>query len=152
MLENCIIKDDWHVLDLGCGNGIVGIAIALGFPNTKVIMTDVNKRAIKATRINIKANRIMNAQAIEGDLYNPVKDRLFDTILLNPPQSAGKDICFAMIQESKDHLKENGLLQVVARHNKGGNSLSAEMKRIFGNLDILAKESGYWIYASKKEG
>jgi 16S rRNA (guanine1207-N2)-methyltransferase len=151
MLENCMIKDGWYVLDLGCGNGIVGIAVALGFPNAKLVMTDVNRRAVKTARMNLKANRIMNAQAVEGDMFVPVKGELFDTILLNPPQSAGKDICFEMIQRSKDHLKEKGLLQIVARHNKGGNSLSSEMKRVFGNLDVLAKESGYWVYSSKKE-
>jgi 16S rRNA (guanine1207-N2)-methyltransferase len=151
LLQNCILKDCWYVLDLGCGNGIVGIAVALGFPNSEVVMTDLNSRAVNTVKMNIKANRILNAKVFEGNIFAPVEKEKFDTILLNPPQSAGKDICIEMIRQSKEHLKEGGLLQVVARHNKGGKSLSEEMKKAFGNLDISAKKSGYWVYISGNE-
>ena len=73
----------------------------------------------------------------------------FDTILVNPPQTAGKDICFQIIDEAKNHLNNNGLLQLVARHNKGGSVLEKHMKEIFGNVEQIVKGSGYRVYISK---
>ena len=49
------------------------------------------------------------------------------------------------------HLEENGNLQIVARHNKGGKELSKKMLEIFGNVKDIAKASGYRIYLSQKQ-
>jgi len=43
------------------------------------------------------------------------------------------------------------LLQVVARHKKGGKSLSHFMEEVFGNLTAVAKKSGYRVYVSENE-
>jgi 16S rRNA (guanine1207-N2)-methyltransferase len=75
---------------------------------------------------------------------------VFDTILLNPPQTAGKKLCFELIEESKAHLKKDGLLQLVARHNKGGKDLSKKMLEVFGNVEPTAKEAGFRVYVSKR--
>jgi 16S rRNA G1207 methylase RsmC len=55
-----------------------------------------------------------------------------------------------MIEGSKSHLERNGLLQLVARHNKGGKDLSKKMNEVFGNVKETAKGSGYRIYVSEK--
>ena len=76
----------------------------------------------------------------------------FDIILLNPPQTAGKKLCFKLIEDAKSHLLQNGSLQLVARHNKGGKELSKKMLEVFGNVKDIAKSSGYRIYISKNSG
>ncbi len=53
------------------------------------------------------------------------------------------------IEKAKDYLNKGGLLQVVARHNKGGKQLELKMKGVFGNVESIAKKSGYRIYVSK---
>ena len=75
----------------------------------------------------------------------------FDVILSNPPQTAGKELCFKLIEESKNYLKYNGSLQLVARHKKGGNTLSKKMEEVFGNVKVIAKKSGYFVYLSVKD-
>ncbi|MBI2647630.1 class I SAM-dependent methyltransferase, partial [Candidatus Woesearchaeota archaeon] len=42
-------------------------------------------------------------------------------------------------------------LQLVARHNKGGEALSDKMQEVFGNVKVIAKKAGYWVYMSVKE-
>ncbi|MBN2458068.1 class I SAM-dependent methyltransferase [Candidatus Woesearchaeota archaeon] len=153
LLKNCRIKDSWDILDLGCGYGAVGIAIAKAYPCARIVMTDINKRAVKVARMNIKLNALKNARVVQGDCFEsigPKPAESFDTILLNPPQSAGKELCLRMISESITHIKPGGLLQIVARHNKGGKTLGQEMEKLFGNIEILAKKSGYWVYSSRK--
>lgn len=149
MIENCEVKDGWEALDIGCGYGAVGIAIA-ATTKAKVTMTDINKRSIKLATMNIKRNNV-NAEIFEGDLYAPVKGRKFDTILTNPPYKAGRELCYKIIEDSKEHLKKGGLLQLVAMHNKGGAMLEKKMIEVFGNSEVLAKKSGYRVYCSKNE-
>jgi len=81
-------------------------------------------------------------------MFDPVEGK-FDVILLNPPQTAGRKLCFRMIEESRKYLKKGGSLQLVARHNKGGRVLSEKMEEVFGNLETIARKGGYRVYVSR---
>jgi len=153
LIEQAIVKKGWKVLDLGCGYGVVGIAIKRLYTSSEVVLSDVNTRAIKLVRMNVKHNKI-EAEVIHSDAFKNKKfdGVLFDTILLNPPQTAGKDVCFNMIEESKKHLCKGGLLQLVARTQKGGKHLSKKMEEVFGNVRETAKKSGYRIYVGENKG
>ena len=148
LAENMIIDKNAKVLDIGCGIGIIGIAAAKIF-NANVVMGDINKRAVMLAKKNTKLNNV-NAIICQGDLYENIKDSDFDVVLTNPPQTAGKELCFRLIEQSKGHLKQGGNLQLVARHNKGGATLSKKMEDVFGNAKVIAKKSGYWVYISFK--
>ncbi len=114
-----------------------------------VHFVDINERAISLTKMNLKHHRL-EGKAYQSDRFSNVKET-FHTILLNPPQTAGKEICFKLIEESKHYLKEKGYLQIVARHNKGGKVLSGKMKEVFGNMKEGAKKAGFRIYTSQKQ-
>jgi len=145
LINNSIIKG--RVLDLGCGYGLVGIAIAKQFTDVSVVMSDINKRALRLARMNVKLNKV-KADVIESDMFSKLNEK-FDTIICNPPQKAGKEVCLRIISESKEHLTEDGLLQIVARHNKGGKELMKKMKEVFGNVEETFKKAGFRVYASK---
>ncbi len=148
LIEHMIIKPQDLVLDLGCGYGPIGL-FAAHLTKNKVVLTDINKRAVKIAKMNAKMNNIKNIRVVQGDIYEKVKDKKFDVILTNPPQTAGKYICFKFIEGSKLHLKKSGTLQLVARHNKGGKTLESKMEKVFGNVETIAKNSGYRVYLSK---
>lgn len=148
LIEKSLLQDGWKVLDLGCGYGPVGIAVAKAFPKAEVVMTDVNERAVALAQDNVKLNKLGNARVLKGSLYNPVAEEKFHAILLNPPMAAGRKLCFEMIEKSVEHLVPGGLLELVARHNKGGRMLEEKMKEVFGNVEQLAKKSGYRVYVS----
>ncbi len=150
LANDCIIDENSRVLDLGCGYGPIGISIAKAYPSVEVVMTDINNRAAKLARMNRKLHKLKNVSVVQGDMYQKVEGT-FDTILLNPPQTAGKEICFKMIEGSKKFLNPNGTLQMVARHNKGGKTLSAKMKEVFGNVEDVSIKSGYRIYLSRNQ-
>lgn len=146
--NKAMIQDDWDVLDLGCGYGVIGIVIANEFPNTNVIMSDINSRAVLLASENIEKYNLKNIKAIQSDLFKKMKEKKFDTIVCNPPYAAGRQLTFDMITQSKEHLKQNGLLQMVFRHQKGGKAVMEKMNEIFGNVKDIAKKSGYRIYVS----
>jgi len=148
LISKAIIPDNASVLDLGCGYGAVGIAVKKAKPGCTVVMTDVNERALKYARKNCKQNMV-ECEVVNSDLFEKLPDRKFDTILTNPPFSAGKKLCIEIIKQSKDHLNPGGSLQLVAPHNKGGSSLKKVMEEIYGNVSELVKWSGYRVYFSK---
>jgi 16S rRNA G1207 methylase RsmC len=148
LVENCIVQGGWKVLDLGCGYGVVGIVIKKLFPKCEAVLSDINERAIKLSEMNAKLNNV-EVRIVKSFLFENLHE-LFDTIIVNPPQAAGLEICCRMIEESYKHLKTNGLLQLVARHNKGGSRLEKRMLEVFGNTSSK-KISNYRIYISKKE-
>ncbi len=147
LINKAIIEEGWRILDLGCGYGPVGIVLGKLF-NIKVVMTDINKRAVKLSKINAGLNKI-KADVVRGNLFENIKGK-FDAILLNPPMAAGRKVCFEMIEKSFDFLKGNGLLEIVARHQKGGKILEKKMKEVFGNVKDVAKKGGFRVYISKK--
>ncbi|MBR9677602.1 class I SAM-dependent methyltransferase [Candidatus Woesearchaeota archaeon] len=142
-------KPTGKTLDLGCGWGAVGIYTKKLYPKIELFMSDVNQRAILLSKQNIKKHKL-KAIIMLSDGFAKIKEQDFDTILLNPPQTAGKKLCIKLFEQSYKHLKKSGTLQVVARHQKGGKTLSAEMQRIFDNLEVLGKGSGFRVYKSTK--
>jgi len=149
LIENAVIEAGWKILDLGCGYGPIGILLAKAFPDAGFLLSDVNQRAVHLARLNCKRNYLQNAIVRSSDGFDGIPE-IFDSILLNPPQTAGKKVCIQLFEDSFYHLKNKGILQVVARHNKGGASLSKEMERIFGNVRTTARKSGYHVYVSEK--
>lgn len=146
LTNKCIIEDNWKVLDLGCGYGIIGLTL-LKTNKINLTFSDINERAILLTRKNLKYNKL-KAKIIQSDGFTKIKDK-FNTILLNPPQTAGKKLCFKLIEDSKYYLEKDGILQLVARHNKGGKELSKKMNEVFNNVKDIAKSAGYRIYVSQ---
>ena len=149
LLEFMQLPDEGMVLDLGCGIGIVGIVVKRRKPKLQVCMSDVNGRAVRLAQRNAKENKVA-AEVRYGDGFAPWEGVEFSAVLLNPPQHAGKEVCFRLIQEAYGHLMPNGTLQLVIRRNKGGASFSEEMERVFGNVEEVGKRSGFGVYGSRR--
>ena len=149
LINSVVINDKWKFLDLGCGWGVTGVVIKKLYPNADATMVDINKRAVKLAKLNLKLNKA-EAEIFQSDLFDKIKAK-FNTIIVNPPQKAGKEICFKIIEESRKFLLKNGLLQLVARHQKGGKTLEKKMKQVFGNVKETAKKGGYRVYVSKND-
>jgi 16S rRNA (guanine1207-N2)-methyltransferase len=142
------LASNQKVLDFGCGYGAVGVMVAKTCPTCRVTMVDINERAVESSKKNIRLNNVSNASAKQSFFYSGLKDETFDTILSNPPVSAGLEDCYRIIEGARDHLIPGGTLQIVSRHQKGGKRLMDKMREVFGNVEVLAKKSGYWIYSS----
>ncbi|MEM2420135.1 MAG: class I SAM-dependent methyltransferase [Candidatus Bathyarchaeia archaeon] len=151
LIETMILPETGYVLDMGCGYGAVGIAAAAFNPKLHVVMVDVNERAVRLARRNIKLNRIDNAEVRRGNLYEPVKDMLFNCILSNPPVSAGLATVKAIITEAPKHMTEKATLQMVLKSKIGGKKFQQIFQENFGNCTTLARKSGYRVLMAEKQ-
>lgn len=149
LIEEMLLPENGWILDLGCGYGPVGIAAATFNPNLHVVMADVNERAVWLAKKNAKRNFLENVEVRQGFLYEPVRDMKFETILSNPPIAAGMKTVLPLITQAPQRLKEEGLLQIVVRSKVSGKRLTKLMDETFGNVNVLARKSGYRVLVSK---
>lgn len=149
LIEAMMLPKTGNILDIGCGYGAVGITAALLNPSLNVFMTDVNIRAVRLARRNAETNRALNTNARLGYLYEPVQDLRFDCVLSNPPVSAGMDTVKAIISGASNVLSVDGSFQMVVRSKIGAKTLPNFFVEIFGNYEILARESGYRVLMGK---
>ena len=150
LVESMILPDKGCVLDLGCGYGPVGIAVAAFNPYLNVFMVDVNIRAVRLARRNVELNNVKNAVVKRGFLYEPVKDVSFDCVLSNPPVSAGMSTVKAVIYEAPCHMVVGASFQIVIRSKIAGRRFCKLFEDAFGNVSVLARGSGYRVLMSQK--
>ena len=113
-----------RLLDLGCGFGPIGVALARECPGARVDAVDVNDRALALTRDNaalagVAARvRVMRPDDVPGDVR-------YDEIWSNPPIRIGKDALHALLVAWLDRLAPDGCAYLVVGKNLGADSLQA---------------------------
>jgi len=134
------------IMDLGCGYGALGIVAARLSDGGRVILTDVNERAVRAARENLSVNGIANAEVRLGNLYEPVAE-----IVSNPPIRAGRDVVDRIISDAPMHLLDGGSLWLVARTRQGAASIQRRMAAAFGTATVVRRGSGFKVLRSAKK-
>jgi len=151
LIEAMVLPETGVVLDVGCGYGAVGIVAAAFNSRLRVIMTDVNMRAVRLARQNIEINKVNNAEVRYGYLYEPVKELTFNCVLSNPPVSAGMETVKAIVREAPRVMASKATFQMVIRSKIGGKTLPSVFNETFGNCAVLARESGYRVLTGEKQ-
>ncbi len=150
LIEAMILPEAGCVLDVGCGYGAVGIAAAALNPKLRVVMTDVNRRAVLLARQNAERNHASNVEVRQGDLYTRVQDLCFNVVLSNPPVSAGMQTVEALIRGAPAVMKCGATFQMVIRSKIGKKTLPQIFTETFGECRVLSIESGYRVLMAEK--
>ncbi len=138
-----------QVLDMGCGWGVIGVAVGKHWPDTVITMADVNQRACALSRENARKNGVV-ARVIESDGYCNVMDQTYDLILQNPPIRAGKAVIYQMFSDASQSLAPEGQLWLVIRKQQGAPSAITYLKTLFESVETVEKKSGFWIIVCQK--
>jgi 16S rRNA (guanine1207-N2)-methyltransferase len=150
LIETMALPETGAVLDVGCGYGAVGIAAAAFNTRLRVVMTDVNVRAVRLSRQNVEKNKVSNAEVRCGYLYEPVEGLAFNCVLSNPPVSAGMETVKAIITEAPQVMADKATFQMVIRSKIGAKTLSSVFNATFGSCAVLSRKSGYRVLMTEK--
>ena len=133
------------ILDLGCGYGPIGIALASENQDRKITMVDVNERALELARENAKKNNVKNIDVIQSDGLSQLDHSSFAAVVTNPPIRAGKKVVHRMFEESKQALLSHGELWVVIQKKQGAPSAKEKLESLFGYVEVVSRSKGYFI-------
>ncbi len=129
-----------RVADLGCGNGVLGIAYALGSPQAELTLVDESYMAVQSAKENWRAalgERPVEIRAGDG-LAEQEEDSL-DLVLCNPPfhqqQVVGDFLAWRMFQQARAALVKGGELWIVGNRHLG---YHAKLKRLFRGAEQVA--------------
>ncbi|MEU2064547.1 methyltransferase [Streptomyces sp. NPDC013455] len=143
-----------RVVDLGCGNGVVGTAVALADPAAEVLFVDESFQAVASAEATYKANGVPgHAEFRVGDGLAGVAPGSVDLVLNNPPfhshQATTDATAWRMFTGAKRALRPGGELWVVGNRHLG---YHVKLKRLFGNSQLVAGDPKFVVLKAVKRG
>ncbi|MFT5635155.1 MAG: 23S rRNA (guanine1835-N2)-methyltransferase [Cognaticolwellia sp.] len=141
------IAANTQVIDLGCGNGVIGLHVLSKQPEAQVHFIDESYMAIESAKLNITENlpsAIKQCHFQLNDCLTSVEGGSVDVVLCNPPfhqQTATTDhIAWQMFKDSHRVLKKGGELRIIGNRQLG---YHIKLKRIFGNETLIASNDKF---------
>jgi 16S rRNA (guanine1207-N2)-methyltransferase len=145
LLHTIDYEDYKHVLDVGCGYGVLGCVLKTLHPNANVTMFDVNPRAVALSKKNTA--HLEDVVVIESDF---VPEGLYDLVVMNPPIRAGKKIIFDLYTQIYQNMTSKSAFYIVISKRHGAPSHQAFLKTMFDAVDRVKKSKGYDVYKAIK--
>jgi 16S rRNA (guanine1207-N2)-methyltransferase len=137
------------VLDLGCGYGVIGLAIAVAVPECRVTAIDVNERAVLLANENAAALSLDDRfAACVPDQVDP--DATFDEIWSNPPIRIGKDALHQLLLDWLPRLAPDGRARLVVGKHLGADSLASWLTGQGFPTAKVASAKGFRVLESRR--
>ena len=141
------VKSGMRVIDLGCGNGVIGLTVLAQQPEAFVTFVDESYMAVDSAKANISKNlpdQIERCEFSINDCLADVEPNSVDLVLCNPPfhqQNATTDhIAWQMFRDSHRVLKKGGELRIIGNRQLG---YHIKLKRLFGNEKLIASNDKF---------
>ena len=154
------VKAGQQVIDLGCGNGVIGLSVLAKQSEAHVTFKDESYMAVASAEQNVKSNFAELAtqesfseqcQFSADDCLTEQDSHSADLILCNPPfhqQHATTDhIAWQMFNDAKRVLKKGGELRIIGNRQLG---YHIKLQRVFGNCKTIASNKKFVVLASIK--
>lgn len=149
LLEHLQQLPSGHMLDFGCGAGVLGAALKRRYPDSQVSMLDVDAFAVASSRLTLAANGLQ-AEVISGDGIAAAPKNL-SAILSNPPFHQGVHTHYQatenLLRQAVAHLNPGGQLRLVANSFLKYPPL---IEQHLGPCQVLAEAKGFRIYRADK--
>jgi len=145
-----------EIVDLGCGNGVIGLTLLDKNPQAKVVFVDESPMAVASSRMNVETNMpeaLDRCEFMINNALSGVEPFRFNAVLCNPPfhqQHALTDnVAWEMFHHARRCLKINGELYIVANRHL---DYFHKLKKIFGNCTTIATNNKFVVLKTVKLG
>ncbi|SDP54928.1 16S rRNA (guanine1207-N2)-methyltransferase [Streptomyces sp. cf386] len=147
------VKGPQRVVDLGCGNGVVGTAVALANPEAEVLFVDESFQAVASAEATYRANGVPgHAEFRVGDGMAGVPAGSVDLVLNNPPfhshQATTDATAWRMFTGARRALRPGGELWVIGNRHLG---YHVKLRRLFGNSQLVASDRKFVVLRAVKK-
>jgi 16S rRNA (guanine1207-N2)-methyltransferase len=146
MLSAVELQTDDHVLDLGCGYGLVGIYAAKTIGQDRVTMVDVDPLAVQVASLNAARNGVPQIATSVSDGFRDLDQTGFTKILSNPPYHTDFSVAKHFILKGFNRLSIGGELWFVTRREKW---YREKLRSVFGGVQVQ-KIDGYTVLRAQK--
>jgi release factor glutamine methyltransferase len=131
-------QEQFHILEIGTGSGVIGVTLAKEIPKALILATDVCERALRIAEENARRHEVKDRiQFLLGDLFNPIpKGMAFDMIVTNPPYVPREQLSFLM-PEVRDYEPHQSL--------DGGDQGLDFYRQVFPRIGEFLKSGGWFV-------
>lgn len=139
-----------QVVDLGCGNGVLGLVYAKQSPSSAVTWVDESHLAVASCAMNIKENlgNGKNYRALVDDCLSKLPSQSVDLVLCNPPfhqeHAITEHIARQMFRDAKRVLRKGGEMRLVANRHL---PYYHPLKRLFKQVNQVASNAKFVVYS-----
>lgn len=138
----------FDIVDLACGNGIMGQYVGNLYPEARLHFTDITQSALKSVTESCKVNKLFERSSFyQISCLSDFQEQSADLIVCNPPfhdkHKISLDIAHEMFIDADKVLRKDGELFVVANRHLGYQVI---LKEIFGNCLITAENDKFVLY------
>jgi 16S rRNA (guanine1207-N2)-methyltransferase len=138
-------------LDLGCGYGVIGLAICAAVPGARVTAVDVNRRAVLLANENAEALGVADRfRALTPDEVSA--EETYDEIWSNPPIRIGKAALHELLLTWLPRLAPGGRAVLVVGKNLGADSLQRWLGEQGYPTERLASAKGFRVLETRATG
>ena len=144
--------DAQHIIDLGCGTGILAVAMAKHRPSAHVIASDQSAAAVASARETVAANELdQRITVVRDDALSTQPDASADLIVFNPPFHSGAavhaDTSVRLFEDAGRVLRPGGELWVVANRHL---DYRAVLDRAVGETRLVSSSPKFTVTATTK--
>lgn len=138
-----------RVIDLGCGNGVIGLAVLAAQPNAEVLFCDESFMAVQSAKDNVQRHfpAAAHCEFLADDSLTQQPDLSADYILCNPPfhqqQAVTDHIAWQMFADARRVLKVGGRLRIVCNRHLG---YGEKLTRLFGGCIHIASNAKFSVF------
>jgi len=140
-----------RVLDLGCGYGVIGLALAVAVPDAEVTAVDVNERALLLAAENARSLGIEDRY--DARLPDDVAAAAtYDEIWSNPPIRIGKAALHELLLRWLPRLEPDGRAVMVVGKNLGADSLQRWLGERGWPTSRIGGAKGFRVLETRRAG
>ncbi|MBY6224919.1 methyltransferase [Ferrimonas balearica] len=145
-------SSDGEIVDLGCGNGVLSMALLQANPDAHILAVDESWDAVRSTEENLASVADQSRfEVVWNDCLSGMDGGQADWVVCNPPfhqqQAVTDHIAWQMFRDAKRILKMGGRLRIVGNRHLG---YHIKLTRLFGGCTTIASNAKFVVLEAQK--